>query len=152
MGVIFTILSEVSNHLPQHVMMGLDGWLRGGSVMFYATLAAGVILVGMGVAFIKIYNQYYGFTLMRVGQHLAIARGLFTKHTMQLRTTRVQAVQLEQSLLRRALHLQTVSVLLASANQSEKMTHIKTCSCPLSNLVKWPKLSTLSYQRYRYRH
>lgn len=120
MGVIFTILSEVSNHLPQHVMMGLDGWLRGGSVMFYATLAAGVILVGMGVAFIKIYNQYYGFTLTRVGQHLAIARGLFTKHTMQLRTTRVQAVQLEQSLLRRALHLQTVSVLLASANQSEK--------------------------------
>nr|MWN21430.1 PH domain-containing protein [Leuconostoc lactis] len=64
-----------------------------------------VIFLGIGVAFLKIYNQYYGFTLSRVGQHLAISRGLLTKHTMQLRTTRVQAVQLEQSLLRRALRL-----------------------------------------------
>ncbi|HCH60726.1 MAG TPA: hypothetical protein DEW45_04690 [Leuconostoc lactis] len=93
-------------------MAGLDHWLSGGSLMFYATLTTVVIFLGIGVAFLKIYNQYYGFTLSRVGQHLAISRGLLTKHTMQLRTTRVQAVQLEQSLLRRALRLVTVSVFL----------------------------------------
>ena len=119
-GVILTLLSEVSNHLPESVMAGLDHWLSGGSLMFYAMLTAVVIFLGIGVAFLKIYNQYYGFTLTRVGQHLAISRGLLTKHTMQLRTTRVQAVQLEQSLLRRALRLVTVSVFLVSAVKSDK--------------------------------
>ena len=130
-GVILTLLSEVSNHLPESVMAGLDHWLSGGSLMFYAMLTAVVIFLGVGVAFLKIYNQYYGFTLTRVGQHLAIARGLLTKHTMQLRTTRVQAVQLEQSLLRRALRLATVSVFLASAVKSDKNETHQTVLMPV---------------------
>ena len=130
-GVILTLLSEVSNHLPESVMAGLDHWLSGGSLMFYATLTTVVIFLGIGVAFLKIYNQYYGFTLSRVGQHLAISRGLLTKHTMQLRTTRVQAVQLEQSLLRRALRLVTVSVFLASAVKSDKNEAHQTVLMPV---------------------
>lgn len=130
-GVILTLLSEVSNHLPESVMAGLDHWLSGGSLMFYAMLTAVVIFVGIGVAFLKIYNQYYGFTLTRVGQHLAISRGLLTKHTMQLRTTRVQAIQLEQSLLRRALRLVTVSVFLASAVKSDKNEAHQTVLMPV---------------------
>lgn len=130
-GVILTLLSEVSNHLPESVMAGLDHWLSGGSLMFYAALTAVVIFLGIGVAFLKIYNQYYGFMLSRVGQHLAIARGLLTKHTMQLRTTRVQAVQLEQSLLRRALRLVTVSVFLASAVKSDKNEAHQTVLMPV---------------------
>ena len=130
-GVILTLLSEVSNHLPESVMAGLDHWLSGGSLMFYAMLTAVVIFLGIGVAFLKIYNQYYGFTLTRVGQHLAISRGLLTKHTMQLRTTRVQAIQLEQSLLRRALRLVTVSVFLASAVKSDKNEAHQTVLMPV---------------------
>lgn len=130
-GVILTLLSEVSNHIPDSMMAGLDHWLSGGSLMFYAILTGVVIFLGIGVAFIKIYNQYYGFTLTRVGQHLAISRGLLTKHTMQLRTTRVQAVQLEQSLLRRALRLVTVSVFLASAVKSDKNEAHRTVLMPV---------------------
>ncbi|WKY78787.1 PH domain-containing protein [Leuconostoc lactis] len=148
-GVILTLLSEVSNHLPESVMAGLDHWLSGGSLMFYATLTAVVIFLGIGVAFLKIYNQYYGFTLTRVGQHLAIARGLLTKHTMQLRTTRVQAIQLEQSLLRRALRLVTVSVFLASAVKSDKNEAHQTVLMPViqaaeATQVLRPFLPTLS--------
>lgn len=130
-GVILTLLSEISNHLPDHVMVNLDRWLSGCSLMFYALLTAVVIFWGIGVAFLKIYNQYYGFTLTRVGQHLAIARGLLTKHTMQLRTTRVQAVQFEQSLLRRALRLVTVSVFLASAVKADKNEAHQTVLMPV---------------------
>lgn len=130
-GVILTLLSEVSNRLPESVMAGLDHWLSGGSLMFYAMLTAVVIFLGIGVAFLKIYNQYYGFTLTHVGQHLAISRGLLTKHTMQLRTTRVQAIQLEQSLLRRALRLVTVSVFLASAVKSDKNEANQTVLMPV---------------------
>lgn len=148
-GVILTLLSEVSNHLPESVMAGLDHWLSGGSLMFYAMLTAVVIFLGIGVAFLKIYNQYYGFTLTRVGQHLAISRGLLTKHTMQLRTTRVQAVQLEQSLLRRALRLVTVSVFLASAVKSDKNEAHQTVLMPViqaaeATQVLRPFLPTLS--------
>ena len=148
-GVILTLLSEVSNHLPESVMAGLDHWLSGGSLMFYAMLTAVVIFLGVGVAFLKIYNQYYGFTLTRVGQHLAISRGLLTKHTMQLRTTRVQAVQLEQSLLRRALRLVTVSVFLASAVKSDKNEAHQTVLMPVvqaaeATQVLRPFLPTLS--------
>ncbi|MER2129858.1 PH domain-containing protein [Leuconostoc lactis] len=148
-GVILTLLSEVSNHLPESVMAGLDHWLSGGSLMFYAMLTAVVIFVGIGVAFLKIYNQYYGFTLTRVGQHLAISRGLLTKHTMQLRTTRVQAIQLEQSLLRRALRLVTVSVFLASAVKSDKNEAHQTVLMPViqtaeATQVLRPFLPTLS--------
>lgn len=148
-GVILTLLSEVSNHLPESVMAGLDHWLSGGSLMFYAALTAVVIFLGIGVAFLKIYNQYYGFTLTRVGQHLAISRGLLTKHTMQLRTTRVQAIQLEQSLLRRALRLVTVSVFLASAVKSDKNEAHQTVLMPViqaaeATQVLRPFLPTLS--------
>lgn len=148
-GVILTLLSEVSNHLPESVMAGLDHWLSGGSLMFYAMLTAVVIFLGIGVAFLKIYNQYYGFTLTRVGQHLAISRGLLTKHTMQLRTTRVQAIQLEQSLLRRALRLVTVSVFLASAVKSDKNEANQTVLMPViqtteATQVLRPFLPTLS--------
>ncbi|MFR4249176.1 MAG: PH domain-containing protein [Leuconostoc lactis] len=148
-GVILTLLSEVSNHLPESVMAGLDHWLSGGSLMFYATLTAVVIFLGIGVAFLKIYNQYYGFTMTRVGQHLAISRGLLTKHTMQLRTTRVQAIQLEQSLLRRALRLVTVSVFLASAVKSDKNEAHQTVLMPVIQTteaaqVLRPFLPTLS--------
>lgn len=148
-GVILTLLSEVSNHLPESVMAGLDHWLSGGSLMFYAMLTAVIIFLGIGVAFLKIYNQYYGFTLTRVGQHLAISRGLLTKHTMQLRTTRVQAVQLEQSLLRRALRLVTVSVFLASAVKSDKNEAHQTVLMPViqtteATQVLRPFLPTLS--------
>ncbi|AFT81431.1 MULTISPECIES: PH domain-containing protein [Leuconostoc] len=119
-GAIFLIFSQVQEFLPATLSRQFTAWLNQQNVTIFIGLVMIFIIFGFLLSFFKLYSQYFQFKISRIGQHLAITRGLFTKQNVQLRVSRVQAVHFQQSLLRRLVKLVSVDVLLASSVNNTK--------------------------------
>ncbi|CUW09206.1 PH domain-containing protein [Leuconostoc gasicomitatum] len=130
-GGLFVAMTTLNDFLPNRVQNYLDSWINNQTFEIYAVLLVFVVIIGVLGAFIRLYNRYFQFTISRTGVHLGITHGLLTKQNIQLRISRIQAVHYEQSLLRRLVHLVSVSVLLASsvADKGDKIK--QTCIMPV---------------------
>lgn len=72
--------------------------------------AVGLILLGFGYALLRYAVRYFGFRVTRSGSVLETAHGLFSHRRSTLRCDRIQALRVEESLLRRWFRLATISV------------------------------------------
>lgn len=135
-GALATVISELSMHMPQDLVAKFDHWFSGQTFAGYIMILAVILIVSLVIAFARIYNRYYHFTLTRFGVHLAITQGLLTKKEIQLRLSRIQAVHYEQSLLRRWVNLATINVLLASSGRGDKEKQDKTTIIPVVSSSK----------------
>lgn len=120
-GVAAAILTNINDLLPNSLQNQFNQWINGQTVASYAMLLTIAVCIGFIGAFLRLYNRYFQFTIKRTGAHLFLSKGLLTKQNVQLRMSRIQAVHYEQSLLRRLVHLMSVSVLLASSVSSEEV-------------------------------
>ena len=69
-----------------------------------------VLFLGWIISIVGAVMRYYGFTLARQGDELRKHYGMFTVHEASVPLERVQAIRLEESLLRRPLGLATLMI------------------------------------------
>lgn len=109
----------------------VQGWLeaaftRGaalgvmGAVAAAMAVAVSMILVGWLLSVFVTVVRYYGFTLTRVGGDIRREFGLFSRHHSTVPLERVQAVRIEQTLLRRPFGLVALKVETAGAGPRQQ--------------------------------
>ena len=94
---------------------------RSAGLGFAAAVVAGVVLaalffvLGWVVSIAATLVRFHGFTLTRVGDDLRREYGLFSRHRSTVPLERVQAVRIEETLLRRPLGLTALKIETAGA-------------------------------------
>ncbi|OXM99472.1 PH domain-containing protein [Bifidobacterium vansinderenii] len=68
----------------------------------------------LAVSIVRSLMRYYRFEVWRRGGELIIVRGLFTRRSVTIPVRRIQTITVQQSVLRRLLHLSSVQVGLAT--------------------------------------
>ncbi len=84
------------------------------AVLVIVGLVVAAIVLAIFVSYMNLLQRYYHFTLERDANTLTATRGLFKRNTVSVRLVRVQAIQLQQSILRQLFGLTTVQALTAS--------------------------------------
>jgi len=82
--------------------VGQQGWV------VFLTGSAVLVVVGMVISVVGSVVLFYGFTLSRRGEDLHRSYGLLTRRSSSLPRRRIQVLQVEESFLRRLLHLATL--------------------------------------------
>ncbi|MBT1165742.1 PH domain-containing protein [Bifidobacterium simiarum] len=85
-----------------------------GSVITAIMVAAAILASMLVVSVVKSLLLFHRFEVWRRGDDLIIVRGLITRRSITIPVRRVQAITIRQSVLRRALHLSSVQVGLAT--------------------------------------
>lgn len=109
----------------------VESWLeaiftRGAAMGIMGAIAAGVvlaltmILVGWVLSIVVTIVRYHGFALTRVGDDIRREFGLLSRHHSTLPLERVQAVRIEQTLLRRPFGLVSLKVETAGAGPQQR--------------------------------
>lgn len=86
-----------------------------GALAIGAALVLGMIIVGWILSVFVSIVRYYDFTLTRVGDDIRREYGLFSRHHSTVPLERVQAVRIEETLLRRPFGLVALKIETAGA-------------------------------------
>lgn len=84
------------------------------AALIVAILVIFLLAVAILISYLNLLQRYYHFTLTKQAHTLTATRGFFKRLEVSVRSSRIQAVRLRQSLLRHLLHLTTIQALLAS--------------------------------------
>lgn len=77
----------------------------------------------IGLSFMLNFNRYFHFQVTREQNHLLITQGLWNRKTLSVDLHRIQAIQFQQSFLRRLGHLQSVKLILATSTDDDDQDH-----------------------------
>lgn len=91
-----------------------------GAVAAGAVLVIGFILLGWPVSIVANVVRFHGFTLSRSGDDLRREYGLVRRHHSTIPLERVQAVRIEEMLLRRPLGLSALKIETAGAGPRQR--------------------------------
>lgn len=120
---LFTLWTQIDDLLPKHLKATFTDFVNHQSMIVLSSLIVIGLFIGIVVGFFRIYNQYFDFKVLHEENHLVISRGLLAHKSVQLKFSRIQAVQLRQTLLRRMVKLMSANVLLsASRDEDDKKT------------------------------
>lgn len=123
-------------------------------------LGAGLLLIFFGLAWILSVTgalvNYWGFVLERSGTELHKAYGGFDRRDVTIPLARVQALRIEESLLRRPLGLASLKIETAGAGLGEMPKGGAEAFLPLAHVREIPQLAAavfddLAYGEIRYR-
>jgi putative membrane protein len=109
-------LLQFADRIPFPLLERLDpsGLVNGRGVVGIVLLVAGVVLtfllIGWVISIVGAVVRYHGYALGRTATELRKRYGLLTVHETSVPLHRVQAVRIEESLLRRPLGLATLMI------------------------------------------
>ncbi|HEX8320113.1 PH domain-containing protein [Longimicrobium sp.] len=84
--------------------------MGGGFAAIAALVLAAMLVFGWLISIVGAVVRYHGFTLWRVGDELRKRYGLLTVHEASIPLKRVQAVRVEESIIRRAFGLASLMI------------------------------------------
>jgi putative membrane protein len=84
--------------------------MGGGFTLIALAVLAAMLVFGWLISIVGAVVRYHGFTLWRVGDELRKHYGLLTVHEASIPLKRVQAIRVEESLLRRAFGLASLMI------------------------------------------
>ncbi|NIP77844.1 MAG: PH domain-containing protein [Gemmatimonadetes bacterium] len=91
-----------------------------GAVGVGVLLALAFVVLGWLVSIVATVVRFHGFTLTRAGDDLRREYGLFSRHHSTVPLERVQAVRIEETLLRRPLGLVALKIETAGLNPRQR--------------------------------
>lgn len=91
-----------------------------GALLVGAALVVGFIVLGWLVSIVGTVVRFHGFTLTLAGDDLRREYGLFSRHHSTVPLKRVQAVRIEQTLLRRPLGLAALKIETAGTGPQQR--------------------------------
>jgi putative membrane protein len=115
-AVIAVLLGYAQELLPEELFASfIEGVEASGAPSFGVVLATAtaILAVAVIVSLIATVLTYWNFTVRREGDRLLVTRGLLERRRALVPLRRVQAVELQENLLRRAFGLASLSVVLA---------------------------------------
>lgn len=115
-AVFAVLLGYLQEALPEDVVEGVFDRFGRAGLTGLGALFVGValfLLVSLVVSIVATVVVYWDFTISRDGDRLIITRGLLQKRRAVIPIRRVQAVRLEENLVRRAFGLATLTAALA---------------------------------------
>lgn len=109
----------------------VDTWLQSAMEQGASLGATGAVIAGVGlvlvfmvlgwlVSIVATVVRFYGFTLTRVGENLRREYGLLSRHHSTVPLSRVQAVRIEETLLRRPFGLAALKIETAGAGPRQR--------------------------------
>lgn len=129
-GVLFSFIgafiSQIDQFLPDHFFEGVYDALVSSSLLFISILIIFVAIVAWVVSIISTVLRFGGFTLKKQQDELVIERGLLEKRHVTIPLNKVQAVRIEEGILRQPFQLATIQVDIAgdSGQEQEQSTVI----------------------------
>ena len=102
-------------------------------VVIVSVLAAAVLTVALLSSIALTVLVYWNFTLSLEGERLVITRGLLERRRAQIPLRRVQAVQVDQNLIRRLLGLASLSVVVAGYSSEGEENRESSVLLPIAS-------------------
>jgi putative membrane protein len=112
-------LARVNAWLQSAVEQGA-GLGATGAVVVGGGLVLGFLVLGWLVSIVATVVRFYGFTLTREGEDLRREYGLLSRHHSTVPLKRVQAVRIEETLLRRPFGLAALKIETAGASPRQR--------------------------------
>ena len=133
LAVMLTILFwivQIVDDLPDSFVQDVAGQVTTpSSVGGFLVGAAALIALWFGLAAAASILKNFGFTMTRAGDDLRVARGLLDRREGSMPFSRLQAVRVQQTVVRRALRL--VEVVLQSGGQSGGRQGVSRIDVPI---------------------
>jgi putative membrane protein len=114
-GLLNNLRDVLSERVFDDIANKAEAYFAGG----LALITVAVILLIVVVMMCSVANsmmQFYGFEVWRRQNDLLIIRGLLTRHRVTIPMSRIQSVGIHQSVIRRMLHLSSVTLALSASH------------------------------------
>lgn len=129
-GILFSfigaIFSQIEEFLPERFYESVFETFLSSGIAFIAVLIFVIALLAWIVSFISTVLRFGGFTVKKKENELIIERGLLEKRKVTIPINKVQAVRIDEGILRQPFGYATVSVEVAgsSGDEDEQSTMI----------------------------
>lgn len=98
----------------------------------FLVLGAALVIASIAISLVTTVVVYWGFTAERHGDRLVISRGLLQTRRSVVPLARIQAIRLEENLLRRAFGLASLRVVTAGYGRSSGDEHQTSMLAPVA--------------------
>ncbi|MCI1217360.1 PH domain-containing protein [Bifidobacterium crudilactis] len=115
LGLLDRVRDLLSDRLFDEAASKVTGFLSGGALV---VIVLGLLLV-LALVLASVVNsmmRFYGFEVWRRQDDLVIERGLLTRRKVTIPMDRIQSVGIHQSVMRRILHLSSVTLSLSASH------------------------------------
>jgi len=120
LAAIFWLFGRLDDLLPKTWFRQAQTQLLALGVFVLVALGILFLLVGLLISFLREIQRYYHFTLQKNDQQLVTERGFFQRNQVSVTTTRIQALRLNQNVLRQGLKITTIQALTASSAAADE--------------------------------
>ncbi|MFX3622968.1 MAG: PH domain-containing protein [Ectobacillus sp.] len=119
-GIVFSALAGLYFEIDDffHLTFQIND-LFGKTASFYA---AGLLILALIVwiaGILIVYQKYYGFKVVRQQEDLIITKGLFEKQKLTIPLGRIQAIKIEENIIRQWLNVASVRLVSAGGKEDE---------------------------------
>lgn len=119
-SIIFLIYAQLYEHIPQDLIDRAVETLSTVPMMIALAIAGGLLLLTWALSTVAFVIQFANFTVRRFKDRLEISWGVLKKNHVTLRLHRLQAVVVQQGLLRQPLGLCTLLIEVAGGGSRER--------------------------------
>lgn len=135
-SAVFAFLSQFDEFIPfESVFEGIKEFIKNSIFLISLTVFI-FLLIAYILAIIITFIKYYSFTVRKIKDDLIISRGLLEKKELTIPLSRIQAIRVEQSIIRHLFGY--VTVYIESAGGS--VTNNESINIMLLPLIKKSKL------------
>lgn len=110
------------------------------NLVFLISASVGILIIGMLISYLIIIQRYFHFRLEKRDDRLVTEKGFFQHNTITASLNRIQAVIIQQTIIRQWLKLSSVQVILASSATDKE---------DQNNLVMMPVIRQHHYDQIR---
>lgn len=116
-GVLFSfiaaVFSQIGEFLPEQFYENIYGMLISSSIVFISVIIFVIAFVAWIVSMMSTLLRFGGFTLKKKRNEIIIERGLLEKRQLTVPINKVQAVRIDEGLLRQPFRYATLSIEVA---------------------------------------
>lgn len=141
-SAVFAFLSQLDDFIPyEKVFRGFETWWAVGNVLLIAVFVFLGFLLAWVAALFGTMLKYANFTVLKTDQDLIITQGLLERRQITIPLNRIQAIRVNENIVRQMLGYGTVYVESAGGSLSNQ-EGAKVVLLPLVKLRDiWPLLS-----------
>lgn len=122
-GIVFSLMgaifSQIKEFIPEPFYENIFKTFLSSGVAFIAVTIIVVALLAWIVSIINTVLRFGGFTIKKKENELVIERGLLEKRQVTIPISKVQAVRIDEGILRQPFGYATISVEVAGSNRDE---------------------------------
>ncbi|MGG0186947.1 PH domain-containing protein [Bacillus rhizoplanae] len=120
-GFVFSVLLGIYTEIDEYVSIHfkLENF-QSQTPSFYGEVAIAVLTAGWLLGTLLVYQKYHGFTVVKQKDELVITRGLFEKKKLIVPLDRIQAIKVEENIIRQWLGYATIRFVSASSSSKEE--------------------------------